>query len=129
ALAANAPLLCQGITDLAAQAATALLASGTAAQVSNSRGGCSLSSLTPGTATILADGSRGSGAGPLPSPAPQPPPSLPTAVKILISVTALGGVAMFASLTLLVMRRTRSWSGGETAHIKPEATVSGLCLP
>ncbi|GFH24387.1 hypothetical protein HaLaN_22176 [Haematococcus lacustris] len=33
ALTANAPLLCQGITDLAAQAATALLASGTAAQV------------------------------------------------------------------------------------------------
>ncbi|GFH05942.1 hypothetical protein HaLaN_00490 [Haematococcus lacustris] len=101
ALAANAPLLCQGITDLAAQAATALMASGTTAQVSSSRGGCSLSSMTPGTATILADGSHGT----------------------------LGGVAMFASLTLLVMRRTRSWSGGETAHVKPESTVSGLCPP
>ncbi|KAL6758069.1 hypothetical protein V8C86DRAFT_2608356, partial [Haematococcus lacustris] len=123
ALAANAPLLCQGITDLAAQAATALLASGTTAQVSNGRGGCSLSSLTPGTATILADGSHESGAGPLPNSAAQLPLGLPTAVKIIISVTALGGVAMFASLTLLVMRRTRSWSGGETAHIKPESTM------
>ncbi|GFH21607.1 hypothetical protein HaLaN_18948, partial [Haematococcus lacustris] len=61
ALAANAPLLCQGITDLAAQAATALLASGTATQASSSKGGCSLSSLATGSATSLGDDTGGAG--------------------------------------------------------------------
>ncbi|KAJ9515988.1 hypothetical protein QJQ45_016838 [Haematococcus lacustris] len=125
ALAANAPLLCQGITDLAAQAATALLASGTTAQSSSSGGGCSISSSSTGTATSLGDGTGGVEGQP-PSQAGSPPPSVLAAAKILISVMALGGVAMFATITLLVTRSSQSWSDGTTGRHKLHAKMADI---
>ncbi|KAL6758858.1 hypothetical protein V8C86DRAFT_2586610 [Haematococcus lacustris] len=126
ALAANAPLLCQGITDLAAQAATALMASGTTAQASSSGGGCSLSSSSTGTATSLGDGTGGGVEGQPPSQVGSPPPSVLTAAKILISVMALGGVAMFATITLLVTRSSQSWSDGTTGRHKLHAKMADI---